>query len=80
MDISRSRYLRKELEAERIDLMELAEIEDAFAAIPDEHLRDLRANAMAEDMLDEIDAHRERRADRNARYNAMQTGTYKAGE
>lgn len=60
MDIGRSKYLRGELEAESISLSELAEIEEAFAAIPDENLRDLRENAMAEDMLDEIDDARDR--------------------
>lgn len=49
-------YLRGELEAERIDLTELAEIEAAFAQVPDSSLRDLRENATASDMLDEIEA------------------------
>jgi len=48
--------LRAELEAERIDLMELAEIEAAFAEIPDSELADLRENAPASDMLDELEA------------------------
>jgi hypothetical protein len=54
---ARIRELRAELDAERIDLVELAEIEEAFAKIPDSQLRDLRENAMAGDMLDELEAH-----------------------
>jgi hypothetical protein len=49
-------YLRIELEAERIDLVELAEIEWAFAEIPDSQLADARANATASDMLDAVEA------------------------
>jgi hypothetical protein len=45
-----------ELNAERISYAELAEIEDAFSEIPDDALRDLRENATASDMLDEIEA------------------------
>lgn len=56
MEIGRIKYLREELEAERIDLEELSEIETAFAEIPDEELRDLRENALAGDMLDELEA------------------------
>lgn len=48
--------LRKELEAERISSMELLEIQVAFDLIPDEKLREARENAMASDMLDEIEA------------------------
>lgn len=43
MNIERIKYLRRELEAERIDLVELSEIEAAFAEIPDDRLR-ARAN------------------------------------
>lgn len=56
MEIGRIKYLREELEAERIDLEELSEIETAFAQLPDEQLRDLGENAMASDMLDELEA------------------------
>lgn len=56
MKLSRINELRIELDNERIDLMELSEIEAAFAELPDESLRDLRENAMAGDMLDELEA------------------------
>lgn len=56
MNLSRINYLRKELEAECIDSVELAEIEEAFAEIPDKDLSDLRENAMACNMLDELEA------------------------
>lgn len=56
MEIGRIKYLREQLESESIDLMELAEIESAFAEIPDNKLRDLRENAMATDMLDELES------------------------
>jgi hypothetical protein len=55
MTKARIKELRAELEAERIDLVELAEIEAAFAEIPDSELHDLRENAMASDMLDELE-------------------------
>lgn len=55
MEIGRIKYLREELEAERIDLEELSEIEEAFSKLPDKQLRDLRENAMAADMLDELE-------------------------
>ncbi len=54
MTKKRIKELRAELVAERIDLMELMEIEDAFAELPDSELRDLRENATADDMLAEI--------------------------
>lgn len=53
----RLEYLRAELDAERIDLSELSEIEQAFSELPDESLRDLRENATASDMLDELEEH-----------------------
>lgn len=56
MDLSRIKQLREALEDENIDLTELAEIEEAFSQIPDSELRDLRENAMAIDMLDELEA------------------------
>lgn len=56
MTLKRIKELRAELDAERIDLVELMEIEEAFATIPDSELRDLRENAMASDMLDELEA------------------------
>src|ERR1700751_2697886 len=55
LSVNRIKYLREELEAECIDLEELSEIETAFAKIPDENLRDLRENALAGDMLDELE-------------------------
>ncbi len=55
MPINRIKYLRQELENERIDLTELAEIESAFCLIPDSELRDLRENATVSDMLDELE-------------------------
>lgn len=55
MKPSRIKELRAELEAERIDLSELSEIETAFSELPDEFLRDERENAMAGDQLDELE-------------------------
>lgn len=55
MTIERINQLRTELELERISLDELTEIEAAFAEIPDSELRDLRENAMARDMLEELE-------------------------
>lgn len=55
MDIARIKYLRAELDNECIDLVELSEIEEAFNLIPDDELRDLRENAVASDMLDELE-------------------------
>lgn len=46
--------LRQASNAESLSYGELALIEEAFAAIPDEKLRDRRENATATDMLDEI--------------------------
>ena len=58
MEIGRIKYLREELEAERIDLEELSEIETAFNDLVESgaELRDLPENAMAIDMLDELEA------------------------
>lgn len=47
--------LRKKIDNENISYGELADIESAFAEIPDEQLRDERENAIASDMLDEIE-------------------------
>lgn len=55
LSVNRIKYLREELEAEEISTEELLEIEEAFKLIPDEKLRDLRENAMATDMLDELE-------------------------
>ena len=55
MDTTRIKELRTKLYNENISLNEIAEIESAFAEIPDEQLRDLRENAMASDMLDELE-------------------------
>lgn len=56
MDLSRINYLRESLEEEVIDLEELSEIETAFAEIPDNELPEPRENAMAIDMLNELEA------------------------
>lgn len=56
MNNDRIAELRSELDAERIDLSELAEIEAAFADVPDDVLWDVRENAMAGDMLDVLEA------------------------
>ena len=56
MKWNRIQELRKELNAERISQGELLEIERAFKRIPQKNLRDLKANAMASDMLDELEA------------------------
>lgn len=54
--LSRIKYLRAELEAERISYGELAEIEGEFAKIDPATLRDHPENATASDMLDELEA------------------------
>lgn len=56
MTKERYQYLCEEAKAERLDLVEIAEIEAEFAKIPDENLRDLRENAMVNDMLDELES------------------------
>lgn len=56
MDISRIMYLRDVNDDESLSYGEIAEIEEAFALIPDSELRDLRENALASDMLDELEA------------------------
>jgi hypothetical protein len=48
--------LREALDSESISLGELILIESVFDTIPDDKLRDQRENAMAGDMLDEIEA------------------------
>lgn len=55
MELSRIKYLREELDGECIDLVELAEIEEAFKQIDPSTLRDLPENALAGDMLDELE-------------------------
>ena len=55
MSLSRIKTLRESLDEENIDLEELSEIEEAFKLVPDENLRDLRENASAADMLDELE-------------------------
>ena len=55
MTKQRIKELRAELEAERINSGELAEIEGAFSEIPDSELPEPRENAMAGDMLDELE-------------------------
>jgi hypothetical protein len=56
MTKERLNYLRQESKAERLDLVEISEIENAFGKLPDTKLRDLRENASVADMLDEIEA------------------------
>ena len=55
MDAARINYLRQELADECIDMFELQEIENAFAELDPATLRDLPENAMASDMLDELE-------------------------
>lgn len=55
MERARLEYLRHELENETIDLFELEEISQAFAELPVESLADRPENAMASDMLDELE-------------------------
>ena len=55
MTQQRLNYLKKELEAENISLSELIEIQEEFALIPDSWLSDERENALASDMLNEIE-------------------------
>jgi hypothetical protein len=55
MTIERIHELRTELENETISHGELAEIEAAFNQLPDDVLRDERENALAADMLDELE-------------------------
>lgn len=55
MDKTTIKKLRKKLDNANISYGEIADIKSAFAEIPDEKLRDLRENAMASDMLDEIE-------------------------
>jgi len=57
MDVITYNRLRAAADDESLSYGELAEIEAAFDTIPDSKLRDLRENAMADDMLDEIEAH-----------------------
>ena len=55
MDKTTIKKLRKKLDNENISYGEIADIESAFAEIPDEQLRDYRENAMVGDMLDELE-------------------------
>lgn len=55
MNLQRIKQLRKELKKQRLDLVEIAEIEAAFNLIPQEALRDLKENATTGDMLDELE-------------------------
>lgn len=50
-------HLRKALESESISYGELAEIESSFNELDPTALRDLPENAMASDMLDELEEH-----------------------
>lgn len=57
MDETTYRQLRQAADDESLSYGEIADIEAAFSLIPDDQLRDLRENAMADDMLDEIAAY-----------------------
>lgn len=56
MDTATYQRLREESVAESLSYSELIDIQAAFDTIPDDQLRDLRENATADDMLDEIAA------------------------
>ena len=56
MDAARIAELRAELEAERISMGELIEIQGEFEKIDPTTLPEPAENAMASDMLDEIEA------------------------
>ncbi len=55
MDKTTIKKLRKKLDNESLSYDDIVDIESAFAEIPDEQLRDLRENAIASDMLDELE-------------------------
>lgn len=55
MTQERINQLREELENESISYSELIEIEEAFRQIPDKDLPEPRENAMAVDMLNELE-------------------------
>lgn len=55
MTDERLQYLKEESKQERLSYGELIEIEEAFAKLDPKTLRDLPENAMADDMLDEIE-------------------------
>lgn len=57
MDAQTYRALREAAADESLSYGELAQIGEAFDTIPDSALRDLRENATADDMLDEIGAY-----------------------
>jgi hypothetical protein len=56
MSINRIKYLQDAGNNESLDLEELSEIEAAFDKIPQDELRDVKENALAMDMLDELEA------------------------
>ena len=60
MNISRIKYLKRELENEEIDLTEIAEIDHAYFELKESgvELRDDPDNALAADMLDELEENR----------------------
>lgn len=55
MELTRIKYLRGELENECIATNELCEIEEAFAKLDPATLPDVPENAMASDMLNELE-------------------------
>lgn len=58
MEIGRIKYLREELEAERLDLMEIEEIRAAYHELcsTSRVLMDDPDNALADNMLDELES------------------------
>lgn len=55
MEISRINYLREDVQDESISQDGLLEIQAEFDQIPQSELREARENAMASDMLDELE-------------------------
>lgn len=67
MTQERINYLKGELENESISYSELIEIEEAFRQIPDKDLPEPRENAMASDMLNELENNIRRKYETNNR-------------
>lgn len=57
MTKQRIKQLRQAVNSETMSLDELIEIQETFKLVPDEKLSDIRENALAADMLDEIERH-----------------------
>lgn len=56
MQLNRIKELREAVESESLSYSEIEEIERAFNEIPDDELSDLRENATADDMLNELES------------------------